>query len=65
MAIKQEEALELMKFLNLEEAADLEAAKEKFQENCLNLHDRHLFQDSCIHHRPSEASITPRLIMLR
>jgi hypothetical protein len=33
MAIKQEEALELIKFLNLEEAADLEAAKEKFQEN--------------------------------
>jgi hypothetical protein len=33
MAIKQEEALELIKFLQLEEAADLEAAKEKFQEN--------------------------------
>ena len=31
MAIKQEEALELIKFLNLEEAADLEAAKEKFR----------------------------------
>ena len=31
--MKQEEALELVKFLNLEEATDLEAAKEKFQEN--------------------------------
>ena len=31
--MKQEDALELVKFLNLEEATDLEAAKEKFQEN--------------------------------
>jgi hypothetical protein len=36
MAIKPEEALELVNFLNLNEAENLEEAKEKFQENWVN-----------------------------
>jgi hypothetical protein len=36
MAMKPEEALELVKFLNLDEAENLEAAKEKFQTNWID-----------------------------
>ena len=36
MPIKPEEALEIVNFLNLNEAESLEEAKEKFQENWVN-----------------------------
>lgn len=36
MAMKPEEALELVKFLNLDEAENLETAKEKFQQNWID-----------------------------
>jgi hypothetical protein len=36
MAIKPEEAMEILSFLNLNEAESLEEAKEKFQENWVN-----------------------------
>ena len=36
MPIKPEEALEIVNFLNLNEAENLEEAKEKYQENWVN-----------------------------